>query len=68
MGKHRPPDVSDDERSYEIGYRKPPTDTRFQKGEGGNRKGRKRRKRKPLAVEMEEILSQRIRYARAARR
>ena len=33
---------TDNEQSYEIGYRKPPTHTRFQPGQSGNRKGRPR--------------------------
>lgn len=28
------------ERSYDVGYGKPPTQTRFQPGQSGNRKGR----------------------------
>src|ERR1700682_1598585 len=30
----------DNERDYEVGYGKPPRDTRFQKGQSGNLRGR----------------------------
>ena len=33
---------SDDERDYEVGYRKPPPHTRFVKGQSGNSRGRPR--------------------------
>lgn len=41
MGKHKPPSGPDAERDYQLGYRKPPIEHRFQKGDGGNRKGRR---------------------------
>jgi hypothetical protein len=31
---------SDDERDYEVGFRKPPSHTRFVKGQSGNPRGR----------------------------
>jgi hypothetical protein len=34
--------ASDDEREYEVGYRKPPKQTRFKKGTSGNPAGRPR--------------------------
>ena len=37
---------------YEIGYGRPPTKTRFQKGRSGNPTGRDKRKPASLAVEM----------------
>jgi hypothetical protein len=33
-------EVTNNERSYDVGYSKPPTHTRFQPGQSGNRKGR----------------------------
>jgi Family of unknown function (DUF5681) len=32
----------DDQRDYEVGYRKPPSHTRFVKGQSGNSRGRPR--------------------------
>lgn len=35
-------DDQDDDGSYTVGYGRPPRDRRFQKGPGGNRKGRRK--------------------------
>ena len=45
---------------YEIGYRRPPRETRFKKGQSGNPKGR--RKKKPASFEevLGEALNERI--------
>ncbi len=41
--------MSDDsEGGYEVGYRKPPVATRFQKGTSGNPSGRRKKASKPL--------------------
>lgn len=32
--------MSDDDKPYEVGYRKPPKHGRFQKGQSGNPRGR----------------------------
>lgn len=42
---------------YEVGYRKPPVATRFQKGTGGNRKGR-RKGQKNFKTQLLEELAQ----------
>src|SRR5207248_1023401 len=40
LAKERLPMVERDKPPYEVGYRKPPRNTRFKPGESGNRKGR----------------------------
>jgi hypothetical protein len=39
--------MTNKEDDYEIGYRRPPRETRFKKGQSGNPKGR--RKKKPAS-------------------
>ncbi len=43
MAKHRKDPRGPDELPYETGYRKPPKETRFQKGQSGNPSGRSKR-------------------------
>src|ERR1700747_81503 len=38
--RRRSPMPPDDQRDYEVGYRKPPSHTRFVKGQSGNSRGR----------------------------
>jgi hypothetical protein len=47
------------ERSYSVGYGKPPKHTRFKPGQSGNPRG-KVKGRKNLATELEEELSERV--------
>jgi hypothetical protein len=50
---------SGDERTYPVGYGRPPMHTRFKPGQSGNRKGRPKRQRNVRTV-LEEVLNQRI--------
>ena len=45
--------------SYNVGYKKPPKDTRFRKGVSGNRNGRPKGKRN-IATVLTEILEEQI--------
>src|SRR5262245_36469787 len=40
LARRRPPMPPDDERDYEVGYSKPSSHTRFEKGQSGNPRGR----------------------------
>ena len=51
--------MKDSEMDYEVGYKKPPTGSKFQKGESGNPKGRPRGS-KNLATLFEDELNQRV--------
>jgi hypothetical protein len=56
--KQRTSDAMSD-NSYDVGYRKPPTNSRFRKGISGNRKGRPKGKRNFTTV-LTEILEEEI--------
>lgn len=43
-------------KDYEVGYAKPPKDTRFEKGQSGNRKGRPKGSRN-FASDVDDILN-----------
>ena len=46
-------------KDYEVGYKKPPKDSQFKKGESGNPKGRKKNTRN-LKTDLTKILEKRI--------
>lgn len=50
---------------YEIGYKKPPRDTRFRPGQSGNPRGRPRRSRN-FANMLEEALHQKVRITKGS--
>jgi hypothetical protein len=43
MTRHRPPKTADEDRTYEVGYRKPPKEHTFKKGDRANPAGRPRK-------------------------
>ena len=47
------------EPDYEVGYKKPPKDTQFKKGQSGNRRGRPRGA-KNLATFLDEVLDEKV--------
>jgi hypothetical protein len=51
--------VDEKKNNYEVGYRKPPQRTRYQKGQSGNPKGRPRGSRSSATL-LKEILSERV--------
>lgn len=50
---------SGDEDGYEVGYGKPPKNSRFKKGQSGNPKGRRKRV-KNFKTELQQVLSSRV--------
>lgn len=50
---------SGDEDGYEVGYGKPPNNSRFKKGQSGNPKGRRKRV-KNFKTELQQVLSSRV--------
>lgn len=52
-------DVNDDSQQYEVGFCKPPKNTRFQKGKSGNPQGRPKGSRN-LASVLERTLRERV--------
>lgn len=50
----------DGPKDYKVGYRRPPSATRFKPGQSGNPKGRPKGKRN-IKTELEEVLGQKVR-------
>lgn len=57
MTRHRPPKIPDAERSYGVGYRKPPREHAFKKGERANPFGRPSKHQSNGDI-VQELLSQ----------
>ena len=53
---------------YEVGYRRPPRHTRFQKGRSGNPAGRPRGQRPDLLIDLQKELSSRVQITENGRR
>ena len=51
--------MDEKKKNYEVGYRKPPQRTRYQKGQSGNPKGRPRGSRSSATM-LKETLSERV--------
>lgn len=58
--------MADHDDSYEIGYRKPPAETRFTKGQSGNPKGRPKGT-KNLATLLIKVAQERVRVTISGR-
>ena len=50
--------MSKDSADYDIGYGKPPEDTRFKKGQSGNPRGRPKKQPKDVAAHMADLLDE----------
>lgn len=68
MGKHRKPTTPSEQRSYDVGYGKPPVATQFQPGHPPLSKGRPRKLAKTLGEELAEILSRKVELTRGDRK
>lgn len=56
MTRHRPPTIPDEERTYPVGYRKPPMEHVFTKGTRANPSGRPKKARSNSEI-IQELLS-----------
>ena len=71
LGARLKPDVSflsklmSNDKTYDVGYRRPPPASRFKPGQSGNPKGRQRGA-KNFATELADELQEKIRCAMAA--
>ena len=59
--------MSEEQKSYEVGYGKPPKKSRWAKGQSGNVKGRPRGGKKSLALLLDQAGHERVKVTRDGR-
>lgn len=54
------PAPRNDVREYQVGYGRPPEHSRFKPGQSGNPKGRRKKQRSGLNIDLLKVLNQRV--------